>query len=232
MPRRTRCGWRCRRRTSCWPPGYEPTRGDRARRSCATRASTSRRTSGSAGSSSPSCRRRSRGKIRRVELREAEHARTQRSPQRVLGGGLPGPKARVSQAADDLVPAAAAAGGRRAQLSADDGDDERQPERRRTRRRRGWRSPGAPGGRAPRRPRPPQRRRQGGGLGRAQAGLPAGDHGTRFAPGRALVVRQGGQARAPELERRSAVLERGGASRSRSSASSQSEAVRCIGPEG
>ena len=43
-------------------PGHEPTRETRARRSCASRASTSRRTSASAGWSSPSCRRRSRAR--------------------------------------------------------------------------------------------------------------------------------------------------------------------------
>ena len=56
--RRTRCGSRCRRRSSCSPRASNPTATPRSR-SCATRASTSRPTSGSAGSSSPSCRRRS-----------------------------------------------------------------------------------------------------------------------------------------------------------------------------
>ena len=59
VPAPTRCGSRCRRRTSCSPPGYEPD-AETARSDPALRPRTPRRrTSGSAASSSSTCRRRS-----------------------------------------------------------------------------------------------------------------------------------------------------------------------------
>ena len=69
--------------------------------SCASRASTSRPTSASAGSSSASCRRRSRARSAASSCATTStRARHARRRGRVLGGGLPGAKARVSQAAD------------------------------------------------------------------------------------------------------------------------------------
>ena len=66
--------------------GFEPTATPRSR-SCATRASTSRPTSGSAGSSSPSCRRRSAARSAASSCARNEE---QRSIRRVLRSGLSG----------------------------------------------------------------------------------------------------------------------------------------------